>query len=134
MSKENDNPYDDLTTYLNTFEIPSLVDTTVVVEEKEKLPKRPKQNKNSKRIKRLKREKDILSQELLTLRVQFDDLKEYLEKESKRQQSIIKSDLREIKTILKELKGTSLSFHHEPSTRNNIIKQHAAEAASSSHM
>ena len=85
MSKENDNPYDDLTTYLNTFEIPSLVDTTVVVEEKEKLPKRPKQNKNAKRIKRLKREKDILSQELLTLRVQFDDLKEYLEKESKRQ-------------------------------------------------
>ena len=125
----DDVSYDNLTSYLNNFEIPSLVDTTVVVEEKGKLQKRPKRNKNSRRIKRLKREKDILNQELLTLRVQFDDLKEYLGKESKRQQSTVKSDLREIKTILKELRGTSLSFHHEPSTTSSSnIKQHAAAA------
>ena len=64
---------------------------------------------------------DIISKELLTLRVQFDDLKEFLEKESKRRDSTLKSDLREVKTILKELKGTSsslLSFHHEPTTSN----------------
>ena len=125
MSKTDDISFDNLTSYLNNFEIPSFDDSTVVVEEKEKLPKRPKKNKNSKRIKRLKRKKDILSQELLTLRVQFDDLKEYLEKESKRQQSTVKSDLREIKSILKELRGTSLLFHHEPSTS----KQHAVVAS-----
>ena len=119
-------PYDDndLTTFLNNF------DTTVVVDEKEvelstKIPAPPppppKRKKNSKRIRRLKKEIDIISKELLTLRVQFDDLKEFLEKESKRRDSTLKSDLREVKTILKELKGTSsslLSFHHEPTTSN----------------
>ena len=119
-------PYDDndLTTFLNNF------DTTVVVDEKEielstKIlappPPPPKRKKNSKRIRRLKKEIDIISKELLTLRVQFDDLKEFLEKESKRRDSTLKSDLREVKTILKELKGTSsslLSFHHGPTTSN----------------
>ena len=118
-------PYDDndLTTFLNNF------DTTVVVDEKEvelstKIPAPPpppKRKKNSKRIRRLKKEIDIISKELLTLRVQFDDLKEFLEKESKRRDSTLKSDLREVKTILKELKGTSsslLSFHHGPTTSN----------------
>ena len=128
----------DLTTFLNNFEIPStLLDnttttsttTTVVVDEKEgelptkrpAPPLKPKRNRNSKRIKRLKKEKDIISKELLTLRVQFDDLKEFLEKESKRRDSTLKSDIREVKRILKELKGTSsslLSFHHEPTTSN----------------
>ena len=130
----------DLTTFLNNFEIPStLLDntttttsttTTVVVDEKEvelsaKRPAvpspKPKRNRNSKRIKRLKKEKDIISKELLTLRVQFDDLKEFLEKESKRRDSTLKSDIRELKRILKELKGTSsslLPFHHEPTTSN----------------
>ena len=118
-------PYDDndLTTFLNNF------DTTVVVDEKEvelstKIPAPPpppKRKKNSKRIRRLKKEIDIISKELLTLRVQFDDLKEFLEKESKRRDSTLKSDLREVKTILKELKGTSsslLSFHNGPTTSN----------------
>ena len=115
-------PYDDndLTTFLNNF------DTTVVVDEKEvelsmKIPTPPKRKKKSKRIRRLKKEIDIISKELLTLRVQFDDLKEFLEKESKRRDSTLKSDLREVKTILKELKGTSsslLSFHHGPTTSN----------------
>ena len=115
-------PYDDndLTTFLNNF------DTTVVVDEKEvelstKIPPPPKRKKNSKRIRRLKKEIDIISKELLTLRVQFDDLKEFLEKESKRRDSTLKSDLREVKTILKELKGTPsslLSFHHGPTTSN----------------
>lgn len=117
-------PYDDndLTTFLNNF------DTTVVVDEKEvelstkiPAPPPPKRKKNSKRIRRLKKEIDIISKELLTLRVQFDDLKEFLEKESKRRDSTLKSDLREVKTILKELKGTSsslLSFHHGPTTSN----------------
>ena len=116
-------PYDDndLTTFLNNF------DTTLVVDEKEvelstkiQAPP-PKRKKNSKRIRRLKKEIDIISKELLTLRVQFDDLKEFLEKESKRRDSTLKSDLREVKTILKELKGTSSSlllFHHEPTTSN----------------
>ena len=101
-------------------------DTTVVVDEKEvelsmKIPTPPKRKKKSKRIRRLKKEIDIISKELLTLRVQFDDLKEFLEKESKRRDSTLKSDLREVKTILKELKGTSsslLSFHHGPTTSN----------------
>ena len=121
-------PYDDndLTTFLNNFDT-----TVVVVDEKEvelstKIPApppppKPKRKKNSKRIRRLKKEIDIISKELLTLRVQFDDLKEFLEKESKRRDSTLKSDLREVKTILKELKGTSsslLSFHHEPTTSN----------------
>ena len=116
---------DDLTTYLNSFDIPS--SETVVEKEKEKIKERPKRNKNSKKIKRLKKEKDILSQEMLVLRVQFDDLKEkvvFLEKESKRHLTTVKSDLREIKTLLKELKGTSLSCHHEPSpTTTSISKQ-----------
>ena len=117
-------PYDDndLTTFLNNFDT-----TAVVVDEKEvelstKIPQPPKRKKNSKRIRRLKKEIDIISKELLTLRVQFDDLKEFLEKESKRRDSTLKSDLREVKTILKELKGTSssslLSFHHGPTTSN----------------
>ena len=118
-------PYDDndLTTFLNNFDT-----TAVVVDEKEvelstkiPAPPPPKRKKNSKRIRRLKKEIDIISKELLTLRVQFDDLKEFLEKESKRRDSTLKSDLREVKTILKELKGTSsslLSFHHGPTTSN----------------
>ena len=81
-----------------------------------KLVRKLVQNKNAKEIKRLKKENDILSQDLLTLHVQFDDLKEFLEKDSKRHNSTLKSNLREIKTILKELIGTPLSFHHEPST------------------
>ena len=116
---------DDLTTYLNSFDIPSL--ETVVEKEKEKIKERPKRNKNSKKIKRLKKEKDTLSREMLVLRIQFDDLKEkvvFLEKESKRLLTTVKSDLREIKTLLKELKGISLSCHHEPSpTTTSISKQ-----------
>ena len=44
-----------------------------------------------------------------------------------------KSDLREIKTLLKELKGTSSSFHPEPSpTTTSIRKQQQLQHGASS--
>ena len=103
---------DDLTTFLNSIAIPPMEDIQqnekTVVEEEENIQKRQQYSaksikRYSKKIRHLEKEKDTLSQELLVLRVQFDDLKEkvkILEDESRKR----KTSLNEIKKLLRDLK------------------------------